>query len=186
MAIHFNPSWVNGISGGISNVEVVKNVAELQAHFFNWLYDSEVEITSQRLPTTDPLPLFKALMHVNLPQGSGTYLMDLILNLVEKPSTKPDIQFLWCQDLDPTQHLEWVFNTENGITSFSMGLCDKHLKSFSVGNEELAKLLFMTELFLHMRNTIRTTDGTPVTAQLFKSQPILTAFYAAHVTAYNL
>lgn len=186
VALTFKPDWLNGLSGGIVSAEVVKNAAELQADFFNWLYASDVEVLSKRLPTTDPVTLFKALMHVDLPDNVGSYVKDHILNLVEKPARVANISYLYGMTCEPDTALEWRFDTVNGVTSISMGTCDKHSKSFGVEDEKNAKLLFMTELFLHLRINAKTTDGTSVTAQLFKSQPILTALYAAHVTAYNL
>lgn len=186
VALNFRPDWLNGLSGGIDSVDVVKNVAELQADFFNWIFTSDVEVLSKRLPTTDPVTLFKALMRVELPQNVGSYVMDHILNLVEKPAREASVSYLYGMECGPDTSLEWKFCTENGVTSISMGTCDKHAKSFGIDEEKNAKLLFMTELFLHLRINARTTDGTSVTAQLFKSQPILTALYAAHVTAYNL
>lgn len=186
VALQFRPNWLNGLSGGIDSVDIVKNVAELQSDFFNWLHTSDVEVLSKRLPTTDPVTLFKALMHVELPDNVGSYVMDHILNRVEKPARETSIPYLYGTECGPDTSLEWCFSTENGVTSISMGTCDKHAKSFGVDDEKNAKLLLMTELFLHLRNNARTTDGTSVTAQLFKSQPILTALYAAHVTAYNL
>tara|TARA_Y100001956_G_scaffold11894_1_gene11085 strand:+ start:268 stop:831 length:564 start_codon:yes stop_codon:yes gene_type:complete len=186
VALKFKPDWLDGVSGGIVSDDIVKNIAELQADFFSWLHASPVELRSRRLPTTDPVTLFKALMSVDLPDGTGSYVMDYILNLVEKPSREVSVSYLYGMKCDPDQSLEWKFQTENGVTSISMGTCVKHAKSFGVDEEKKAKLLLMTELFLHLRINAKTTDGTSVTAQLFKSQPILAALYAAHVTAYNL
>lgn len=184
MAIMFVPQWLGTDDNRIDNIVYCKKVAEIQADFFNWLYDSALDVLSRRLPTTDPLTLFKAIMHVDDSKFTNECDIMYLHNMVEKPRDILGLDYLYGGECTPDMDFEWVF-TGDSLTSFSMKECVQSQTSFKITEVEKAKYFFMKGLFIHLRSTVKTTDGSSVLEQLFKNQPILSALYAAHVTAYN-
>lgn len=175
MKLRFSPPWEN--SPDIDKVAAVKNLGDLQAMFFNWLYDCTQGFSSKTLAEQAPVPLFKVLM--GAPDVPNNYY-DSVLNIVER-GDKVTLTDLY--GLESTESkLGWKFTQLADKTVVaSLIESEKPGKSFTLQDNNAAKKMFCAELFKFMRTKTRVVDDTFSTSTQFATQEVLTALYACHL-----
>ncbi|ENE2810109.1 hypothetical protein ABM698_000161 [Salmonella enterica subsp. enterica serovar Newport] len=176
MLIRFSPPWEDGpdIDKGAS----VKKLADLQAMFFNWLYDCQQGFSSKTLPEQSPVRLFEVFMA--RPECSSSYY-DYLLNLVETGG-KVTLSDLYGIEF-PESRLRWKFKLLDDKTVVAKLVGESGLScGFDVTDELTAKKMFCAELFKFMRPKTRVVDDTYSTSTQFAQNEVLTALYACHLT----
>ncbi|ANZ48922.1 hypothetical protein HOV30_gp072 [Erwinia phage Derbicus] len=176
MLIRFSPPWEDGpdIDKGAS----VKKLADLQAHFFNWLYDCPQGFSSKTLPEQSPLYLFDIVMA--RPDCPNSYY-DYVLNIVER-GDKVTLSDLYGIEF-PESRLRWKFKLQDDKTVVATLVSESSPScGFEATDECTAKKMFCAELFKFMRPKTRVVDDTYSTSTQFAQNEVLTALYACHLT----
>lgn len=175
MRIRFSPPWEN--CPDIDKAAAVKNLGELQAKFFNWLYDCAQGFSSKTLAEQAPLPLFKVLM--GTPDVPNNYY-DHVLNIVERGDKVALTDLYGLEQVESS--LAWKFQQLPDKTIVaSLIESDKPNCSFSLQSDNAAKKMFCAELFKFMRTKTRVVDDTFSTSTQFATHEVLTALYACHL-----
>lgn len=177
------PSWAQSCES-IYSGDAVFNHMELQADFFNWIYKSGLNPSTARLPSASPVVLFRSFMANVFPEKDASPLYDRILNLVERPINEVDIPYIYGEDMSSTDLYEWAFKRVGDNLTFCMrkSECDHH--TFMPTDEVGAKVAFCEALFAYYEKQTKLAQVDRGHSQ-FEDRPILTSFYAAHVTAKN-
>lgn len=181
--LKFEPPWLNDFTGNIEETDVVKSIAEAQVDFFNWLYPNN--LTSKRLPLTAPTSIFPLLMSEHWKSGPS-WQTEVLLARVAEGNAGITATALYGTEVTADTDQQWVFKLVENVIVFTMQTCEPHRASFQINDECRAKNRFMTELFRFLRTLPRVVEATPTVSSQFTTQPILTALYAYHVSAYNI
>ena len=176
MRIRFYPSWVD--QPNIDNAAASKKLEELQAEFFNWLYDCPQGFSSKLLPEQSPVALFKSFMAAD---PAPTKYYDQVLNLVEK-GTESSLADLY--GLTSSAELRWVFSQRNDMIVATLSEAKPHHShvSFSIQDDKAAKKTFCAELFKYVRTKTRVVDDSFSTSTQFAAHEVLTQLYACHLS----
>lgn len=173
MQIRFSPPWE--VQSNIDKGAGVKKLEELQASFFNWLYDCSSGFSSIILPVSDPISIYKSIM---APPALPTLYYDQVLNLVEN-GTNETLADLYGESFDG--RLRWVFSQRGDVVVASFAEA-KSGPGFSLSEDHAAKKMFCAELFKYMRPKTRVVDDTFSTSTQFAAHEVLTQLYACHLS----
>ncbi|ANZ50263.1 hypothetical protein PHOBOS_73 [Erwinia phage vB_EamM_Phobos] len=175
MRVRYSPPWEDGPD--INNGASVKKIADLQAMFFNWLYDCAQGFSSKTLPEQSPTVLFPILMAP--PECPNSYY-DYVLNLVER-GDKVTLSELYGIEF-PESRLRWKFKLQDDKTVVATLVSESDPScGFDCADEPTAKKMFCAELFKFMRPKTRVVDDTYSTSTQFAQNEVLTALYACHL-----